>query len=119
MSFDQTAPSFVVVVLDRRKKPCGMGILVTSDTVITCAHVINEAIGQSITEIAQPSEDARVNLTFPFSGHTRKATVHDWGAPGKRSSRSDFCLLRLNAAIPEDIKVARFASTRKATEFRC
>lgn len=97
-----------------------MGILITSDTVITCAHVINEAIGRETNTAEQPNEETRVDVSFPFSKHSRKGLIQEWFAPEARSSRSDFCILQLMASVPEeDAEIARFATTLKDTAFKC
>jgi hypothetical protein len=120
MSDAQPAPSYVAVIRDRQGAPSGMGILITSDTIITCAHVINEAIGRDTDTAEQPNDDTRLDVSFPFSGQSRKSKIQEWFGPGARSSRRDFCILQLQAPLPEeDAEIARFAITQKNIAFKC
>lgn len=96
-----------------------MGILVNRDIVVTCAHVVNQALDRDVNVDEQPHDETRIDVAFPFSRHERKARIQDWFSPGARSSRADFCVLQLTAGLPENVDVARFADTIKDAQFKC
>ena len=43
----------------------GTGFAITTKHVITCAHVINEALGRAADDHTQPPSDTRIGLAFP------------------------------------------------------
>ena len=81
------------------KSRFGAGILVDSDLVLSCAHVVNLAIGRPMHESSRPREQLQVALhTSP--SEELVASIDDaadaWTAPPASSGTgADLCLLRL------------------------
>ncbi|MEO3807039.1 trypsin-like peptidase domain-containing protein [Nonomuraea sp. B1E8] len=46
----------------------GTGFLVTDDQLLTCAHVVNQALGRDQREQAQPDAELRLPVDFPLLG---------------------------------------------------
>lgn len=46
-------------------EPVGAGLLIASRTILTCAHVVNAALGRDIDDADPPVADAVVSLDFP------------------------------------------------------
>jgi 3',5'-cyclic AMP phosphodiesterase CpdA len=57
--------SFVVRVLAPDGQPAGAGVLVSDRRVVTCAHVVNTALGREAGAQDRPGEDAEVMVDFP------------------------------------------------------
>ncbi len=66
MSSSSLESALVRLLIDDRspRNPVGAGFLVTPNHVITCAHVVNDALGQPQNSLDQP--DAEVLLDFPL-----------------------------------------------------
>jgi TIR domain-containing protein/trypsin-like peptidase len=79
----QPAPaSFIVRILGRDGQPAGVGMLVAERRIMTCAHVVNTALGRSSGEQGKP--DGVVKVDFPLAAPDRdpvRATVAAWLAP--------------------------------------
>jgi hypothetical protein len=88
----------------------GMGIVVGRCHVLTCAHVVNTAVGLPVDSAAQP--DRPVRVMFPFSANARpvEGKVVAWH-PMSAKPLGDVAVIELNAGIPEDIRVAAFCHT--------
>ena len=92
------------------KAPLGAGLLVERALVLTCAHVVNSALGREGTHTQRPS--GRVDVKLHTSPHRVKAFVdsgHDaWSAPpATRGPGADLCLLRLDPASESEVKPVR------------
>jgi signal transduction histidine kinase len=66
--------------------PAGVGFVVGSREVITCAHVINVALGRPIRDQTLPGAEARVQVDFPMlgdadGGPSRSCKVVTWVPP--------------------------------------
>lgn len=110
---------FVVVIMDRGGQPCGMGVLVDRDAVITCAHVAKEALGLQGPLYEQPAPTAQIALRFPFTKETpRKAVIQEWQAPGAPVDHSDLCLLRLTTPVSEKTQAAKLIEAKSGSEFQ-
>ena len=59
----RNADTFVVAVHDGRGLPVGLGVLVGPREVLTCAHVVNAALGLPAESPERP--DAAVRLRWP------------------------------------------------------
>ncbi|HLF89058.1 MAG TPA: hypothetical protein VI451_08950, partial [Anaerolineales bacterium] len=57
--------SIARVVKGQNKTPIGAGVLVGARQVLTCAHVVNAALGREDLFNDPPSQDARITLDFP------------------------------------------------------
>ena len=66
--------------------PAGVGFLVGDHAVVTCAHVVNAALGRDPRQQDRPEPDARVDLEFALLGDAegaprRRARVTAWLPP--------------------------------------
>ena len=52
----------LVAILGREEKPVGGGFLTGKDAVLTCAHVVNAALGRSLHATGRPSGEVQVRL---------------------------------------------------------
>ncbi|MFI0940253.1 trypsin-like peptidase domain-containing protein [Streptomyces sp. NPDC021020] len=85
----------------------GAGVVVAEGVVLTCAHVVNSALGRDRLAAAEPGDAdlAAVALVLPSAGSGRhRPTLVRWDAP-RASARSgvwdgDLALLRLPADAP-------------------
>lgn len=96
---------FLVRILDREKSPVGTGFMVSSQHILTCAHVIAYALGfDSIPDIA-PTD--MISLDFPFlaAGHLIQTQVKHWDYPTEDGS-GDISILELVSEPPADAKPA-------------
>ncbi|MFJ4539372.1 trypsin-like peptidase domain-containing protein [Streptomyces tibetensis] len=88
----------------------GLGFLVTDELALTCAHVINAALGTSLG--TEPAADARIALKLPLLRAPAGSTPDDAasGAPGvtasvecwippRSSGAGDVAVLRLDAVV--------------------
>jgi len=72
--------------------PAGVGFVVGNREVITCAHVVNVALGRSVREQAMPDAEARVQVDFPMlgdadGGPSRSCRVAVWVPPSATGVR--------------------------------
>jgi nucleoside phosphorylase len=88
-------------------KHAGMGIVVGVRRVLTCAHVVNTAIGHDVDSSAQP--DRTVQIVFPHSDskHAIEGNVVVWHPMGAKPV-GDVAVIELNADVPPDVGVATF-----------
>ncbi|MEO3854934.1 trypsin-like peptidase domain-containing protein [Acrocarpospora sp. B8E8] len=93
----------IVEVLGRDQKPIGLGFLVGDLHVLTCAHVINDALGRETRESSRPGSVHAILLRYPFADGdvVRSAHVKAW-LPQERETfdYADVCGLVLSEAIP-------------------
>ncbi|MBB6548864.1 trypsin-like peptidase domain-containing protein [Nonomuraea rubra] len=82
---------------------------------VTCAHVVNTALGRDKREAAAPA-DAWVQVDFPFAGEpgqrlVRTASVRQWmPADGATFDLRDVAGLRLEEDLPPGVEPATLAS---------
>ena len=92
----------------------GLGLLVDSSRVVTCAHVVNAALGRGLLKQEQPGESDYVQVDFPFLSATpvRLARVVAWVPPpgGGGGGDGDVAGLELSEAAPAGAAPARFAA---------
>jgi len=88
--------------------PVGAGFRVERDLVLTCAHVVNEALGRPQTEVQRPSTDAKVRVKQHAPAASAIAASVDaaddaWNPPPvTRQPGADLCLLRLEVKLADD-----------------
>ncbi|MEU6059050.1 serine protease [Streptomyces sp. NPDC047097] len=77
----------------------GAGVLVTADQLLTCAHVVSDALGTP--RGAEVAAGAEVRVDFPLAGveGSRPAVVERW-IPEGAGHRGDVAVLRLGAPVP-------------------
>jgi Trypsin-like peptidase domain len=82
----------------------GVGFCVAPGYVMTCAHVVNEALG--LDERSQFQPEGLVVFDFPFSGDTRRfeGWVKEWRAVNQAKSHSDIALLEVGGALPNTVR---------------
>jgi len=90
-----------------RTQSAGMGIVVDDRHVLTCAHVVNSALGRSFESGARPDEDEKVPIAFPFSDSSAvlMGGVCSWHPMGQ-GRVSDIAVLELDGDVPEGTGVA-------------
>ncbi len=90
----------------------GLGLLVGTDSVVTCAHVVNAALDRGQRQQEQPDESDYVELDFPLLPKTfvRRARVVRWKPPPQSGVGSgDVAGLVLEEEAPAGTTPARFA----------
>jgi hypothetical protein len=86
--------SAVVRVWGSTGRPVGVGFLVAADLVLTCAHVVTEAL--ALPEDERPAGAATIDVDLPLIGPDRlAATVEHWTGP-----EPDVAVLRLPSPPP-------------------
>ena len=93
----------------------GMGMLVGDDQVVTCAHVVNTALGRDQREQACPGEQDWVHVAFPqlpgvAMPPVRLAQVTMWLPPESSMGGGDVAGLLLTEKAPDGATPARFAA---------
>ncbi|MGW6578596.1 nSTAND1 domain-containing NTPase [Streptomyces globisporus] len=96
----------VLQVRNQRGEPVGLGFLVTHELALTCAHVVNIALGTD--HGTEPAADARIEVTLPLlrapatggpdSAPPITATVEHW-VPPQPSGAGDVAVLRLETVV--------------------
>lgn len=88
----------------------GMAMLLSPRRILTCAHVVNVALGRSATEREAPMEGATVLVGFPMlaTRPPHKATIERWRAPGF-GAQDDIAVLVLEDDAPCAVGVAVLA----------
>lgn len=105
-SADEALASTVARVAGQDGEPAGAGALVAPDLVLTCAHVVSDALGRPRHETVP--RGAEVTVEFPLadrpagrSGPLRRtAKVEDW-VPTRADRTGDMAVLRLDDAVPD------------------
>ncbi len=89
----------------------GLGMLVGSGQVVTCAHVVNVALGHKLYTQSQPRESDEVQVEFPLLPHrpVRVARVVAWVPPPSHGGGGDMAGLVLDEAEPVGAIPAQFA----------
>src|SRR5262245_46529909 len=100
---------------DGRPMTAGLGLLVGTRHVVTCAHVVNAALGRrKQDEQAAPSGSDMVQVDLPLlpGSPVRDARVVCWQQPGSAEAcGGDVAGLELTEDVPEDAVPARFMTT--------
>ncbi len=89
---DPAPDAFIVRILGSDGKPAGVGAMVAERKIVTCAHVVNVALGLDRHEQASPSEP--VTVDFPLAGNetatrTWLASVQRWLPPSREGVAGD------------------------------
>lgn len=108
-----SAVEYAICEILRDGRPVGLGFAVGSSQVLTCAHVVNAALGRGTVEAADPGA-ANLSLRFPIgpgsgaggSVAVRTASVVEWlPVVGGEFALDDLALLELAEPVPERIPV--------------
>ena len=84
-----SAEGFTVRVLKTGSdQTAGIGFLVTDRHIVTCAHVVNAALGRDPREQSKPAGNVRVQIEFPKLGGvggtpSRGCEVLEWRPPSR------------------------------------
>jgi WD40 repeat protein len=89
----------VAAILATDGKPAGAGFLVTERHVLTCAHVVNAAVGAVGDETARPVVPVQVQFPLSESTDLLEATVTGW-VPIGTGRADDLALLELAVEAP-------------------
>jgi formylglycine-generating enzyme required for sulfatase activity len=93
----------------------GMGILVDSRYVITCAHVVNTALRLSEDAAVQPDRKVPIVLPFLESERPVPGKVIVWRPMGAKPI-GDIAVLELDEDAPAEAGIARFASSELVSD---
>src|SRR5262249_18010427 len=113
---DQLPDTAIVRILGPTGQPVGVGALVTDRHIITCAHVVNAALGLSPRDQRRP--DRSVALDFPLvrpagTGEppVLRATVECWLPPPREGATGDDIagLALAGERAPDGTGTVRFA----------
>lgn len=96
------------ILIGDEENHAGMGIVADVRHIITCAHVVNVALGRDPPDQARPTDEVRVG--FPMLGRTEvlHATIERWIPPGNEP-QCDIALLKVVGSIPEGAGIAILA----------
>jgi WD40 repeat protein/3',5'-cyclic AMP phosphodiesterase CpdA len=105
---------FVVQLQNSSGEPAGVGVLVGHRQIITCAHVVNAALGRDVRAQEQP--DGPVAAAFPLVPGIKdvfKAQVARWLPPPRGGAAGEDLagLVFDKPELPSDHAVARLAET--------
>ncbi|MDJ0578598.1 trypsin-like peptidase domain-containing protein [Crocosphaera sp.] len=93
-------------------KVVGAGFLVSDKHILTCAHVVNAALGKPLNAIDEPDKEICLDFPLVASGKILKGKVVRW-IPVQPSSSilpetgADMALLELESPLPEGIQPIR------------
>jgi energy-coupling factor transporter ATP-binding protein EcfA2 len=80
----------------------GTAFLISPRHVMTCAHVLNAALGRALESADRPAADATVQVEFPFAprGMSLTAAVVEWCPPADGAA-TDIAVLALDREVAE------------------
>jgi trypsin-like peptidase/von Willebrand factor type A domain-containing protein len=119
----------VAAVVNQAGAPVGTAFLVDHDTVITCAHVVNLALGRPMDSPDRPTEPVSLRFVNSWGGDPVKASVHTWTRPTREepeatldssvddASDDDIAVLRLDRRAPDGVEPVRLAEAGRG--IRC
>ncbi|NEQ38190.1 MAG: tetratricopeptide repeat protein, partial [Okeania sp. SIO3I5] len=99
----------------------GAGFLVSNRHILTCAHVVNAALGKQLNAPDEPNQE--IDLDFPLvaSGKILRAKVVRWRAVQPTSSilpeaGADIALLELESSLPEKTNPVRLVKAENLSK---
>ncbi|MGI8332697.1 trypsin-like peptidase domain-containing protein [Actinomadura scrupuli] len=92
--------------------PVGAGVLVGPDLIVTCAHVVAQALGVDAGSRELPRRPVTVDFPLVPGGDRREAEVLVWEPPGPGGA-GDIAGLRLLAPPPAGARMARLVMGRE------
>ncbi len=108
--------AFATVLDTATAQPVGGGVFLTGRSVLTCAHVVNAALGRSMFEPGNPG-DATLTLEFPDG--SAQAVIRTWIAPrapgggpavlGALEWQGDLAVLELTTRPPAPVRPQRWS----------
>ena len=115
--------SSVVSIHTLKGKVVGSGVIVADDLILTCAHVVNAAIGRQQEDQTRPGAGDKVEIRFAASpGVALRAKLNPepdaWSPPpATRAEGADLCVLKLEGKLPEKASIAQLEPVRFSKEF--
>jgi hypothetical protein len=90
----------------------GMGVLIAPRHVLTCAHVVNAALGRKAEDLNMPTWSDVIWLSFPFAVRPTRliGRVIEWRPVG--SLRGDAAVLQLDTEAPPEVGIAIVAQSK-------
>ena len=81
----------------------GVGFWVFPGYLLTCAHVVNQALG--LKAESQPQPEGVISLDFPFSGDNRRfeGRVKVWRSVERSKIGRDIAVLTIAGSVPDDV----------------
>ncbi|MFI6728378.1 serine protease [Streptomyces sp. R-74717] len=117
-----------------RDQPVGAGVLLSPTLVLTCAHVINSALGRHRFDAPLPSRGQQIGLRFPHVDREReligRVLPHCWRPPRSRPEADhpsppgvgalpyygDLAVIELDTEAPPGAEPAPFLTHRDGNE---
>jgi 3',5'-cyclic AMP phosphodiesterase CpdA len=103
-----------VVLRDPAGTPAGLGVLVSPAEVLTCAHVVNRALGRPDGDEAEPELPFRVAWPLLDTDTEIAVQVREWSPLGEE----DLATLVLQQPFPSDAAPARLGDAAPVPERR-
>lgn len=94
---EEALAAAVVRVKSPDGEPVGGGFLVAPDLVLTCAHVVSDALRRPREDVVAAGTELHVDL--PFASGAGTAQLEHW-VPVRPDQTGDIAVLRLRAPIP-------------------
>ncbi|MBN8657126.1 MAG: trypsin-like peptidase domain-containing protein [Anaerolineae bacterium] len=106
----------IVRLWDINNKIIGAGVLVGSRQVITCAHVIRDALNISTTPEQIPAQEIKLDFPFPASKNFLLAQVKIW-KPRQEDGSGDIAVLEItNGLIPSVSRPVKWITPNDISE---
>lgn len=90
------------------QRHAGMAIIVDPWHVITCAHVVNAALGADLAGSVPPLGKVRIGFPMLAEPIAIAASIVEWRSAGERP-QDDIAVLKLDEPAPEEAGIAMFA----------
>lgn len=90
-----------IIRIFRNAIPVGVGFLASQRHIVTCAHVVADALDIPTQTLEIPTGHVSLDLPFVARGVTLTAQVIYW-LPPQSDGSGDIAVLTLNTALPED-----------------
>jgi hypothetical protein len=90
----------------------GMAIVLDDQHVVTCAHVVNAALGRNFEDPSRPAKRSRISIAFPFApkAKSKSGWVCCWHPMGPEPI-SDIAVLEFEDGVPESAGKARLTQS--------
>lgn len=119
MTSDKPPAESSICEIFRGNRAVGLGFAIAPDRVVTCAHVVNAALGRpDIRDPLQPGERERVLVRFGIADGVRRdrftdASVCGWlPDPGRPFDSDDVAILGLAEPAPASVRPLRLVPPR-------
>ncbi|MER7539530.1 hypothetical protein ABTX77_32810 [Streptomyces sp. NPDC097704] len=100
--------SHAALLREGDRKAAGAAVLLSRNHLLTCAHVVNDAVGRDLLCAERPTGEKSLNIAFHGSGRASqygRARLSVWVAPEPRSGDvvwdGDLAVLELEETAPE------------------